>query len=598
MCGLNGIFIYSSNQRNVDKSELMITRDHMRARGPDSAGIWTSSSASVGLGHRRLSIIDLSSAADQPMVSGDGRYVVVFNGEIYNYIALRKDLKDGGYDFRTDSDTEVILHLFGKYKENMLEKLRGMFSIAIWDGLENRLFLARDSYGIKPLYYSDDGKAVRFASSVKALLAGGAIDREPDLAGMAGFYLTGSIPEPFTNIRAIAALPAGAYAFVDRSGMSAPREYFSLAQLYAAQEHLAPPSQKTIREALLDSVRHHLVADVPVGAFLSAGIDSGALVGLMRDAGASRIQTVTISFGEFHGTEHDEGPLARLVAEHYETSHYERVVTEAEFRGDLSRIVDVMDLPSIDGVNTWFVSKAAREVGLKIAISGLGGDELFGGYPSFRDVPSWERKMSPLSRIPGLGFAIRNGMVAARASRWGISSKAAGMIEFGGSLAGAYLLRRGIFMPWELPAIMGREQAAEGLARLDLLNLMGKQIMPLPSTDFGRVATLESTLYLRHQLLRDTDWASMAHSLEVRVPLVDATLLRTLVPGNASGEGKIMLGRSPAKPLPEAVIQRSKTGFRTPVAGWAAGYGAKVKRHAHDSRSWARRVGSEQPGWK
>lgn len=598
MCGINGIFVYAGRGQKVDTSELLITRDHMRNRGPDSAGAWISSCETVGFGHRRLSIIDLSSAANQPMVSGNRRYIVVFNGEIYNHVDIRMELEAYGYRFKTNSDTEVILNLFDKYKQDMVYRLRGMFAIAIWDDVENSLFVARDPYGIKPLYYSDDGEIFRFASSVKALVAGGAISREPDLGGMAGFYLTGSIPEPFTSIKAVTALPAGCYAFARREGISAPREYFSVAQVYAAQENLIPPPVAAVREALLNSVRHHLVADLPVGAFLSAGIDSGALVGLMRDAGASKIQTVTINFSEFGGTENDEGPLARMVAEHYETSHHERVVTEAEFQSDLPRIFEMMDQPSIDGVNSWFVSKAAKEVGLKVAISGLGGDELFGGYPSFRDVPTWHRTMAPLARLPLLGSVIRHGLVATRSSQWGLPSKAAGMVELGGSLAGAYLLRRGLFMPWELPAIMGRERAVEGLARLNLLSLIEKQLTPLPATDFSRVATLESTLYMRHQLLRDTDWASMAHSLEVRVPLVDATLLRALVPGNAKERGKILLGRSPAKALPDAIIQRAKTGFSTPVGRWSVGYKAKLRRHSDHSRTWAKMIGSEQSGWR
>ena len=268
----------------------------------------------------------------------------------------------------------------------------GCSAFAIWDAEQGSLFVARDPYGIKPLYYSDDGQTFRFASQVRALLAGGAVSRDPDPAGQVGFYLFGSVPEPFTSYREIRALPSGATLTVYRAGTREVRRYHSIAKNYCDAEaqirnqNLASEEQShaDIREVLLDSVRHHLVADVPVGAFLSAGIDSGALVGLMRDVTQQDIQTVTLSFGEFNGRAEDEAPLADEVARLYGVNHTTRVVTESEFAADLPRILEAMDQPSIDGINTWFISKAAHELGLKVAVSGLGGDELFGGYPSFK----------------------------------------------------------------------------------------------------------------------------------------------------------------------------------------------------------------------
>lgn len=293
----------------------------------------------------------------------------------------------------------MLIHLYKEKGEQMTHELRGMFAFAIWDATQGRLFITRDPYGIKPLYYANDGRVFRFASQVKALLAGGQISRAPDPAGLAGFYLWGSVPEPLTTWRAIRALPAGASMIIDSRGARDPVPYHSIAEVYVAAEALAerPVSPATdhaeaLTAALRDSVRHHLVADVPVGAFLSAGIDSGALVGLMRDAGQDDIRTVTLSFAEFAGRPEDEAPAAARIARHYGVQHTNRVVSEDEFRQDLPKILAAMDQPSIDGVNTWFVAKAARELGLKVAISGLGGDELFGGYPSFRDVPKIYRR--------------------------------------------------------------------------------------------------------------------------------------------------------------------------------------------------------------
>jgi asparagine synthase (glutamine-hydrolysing) len=316
---------------------------------------------------------------------------------------------------------------------------------------------------------------------------------------------------------------------------------------------------------LLDSLRHHLVADVPVGAFLSGGVDSGALVGLMRDCGQADLQTVTLAFEEFRGTSENEVPTAELVATRYDTRHTTRVVTEREFHDDLPKIFDAMDQPTIDGLNTWFVSKAARELGLKVAMSGLGGDEIFGGYPSFRDLPWWMNLLRFPSAVPLLGEFARHILTVG-----GVRPKAASMLKYGGTYAGAYLLRRGLFMPWELEGLLGRETAKLGLQRLAPLRHIRAALEPEPVSAFDKVASLESSLYMRNQLLRDTDWASMAHSLEVRTPLVDATLLRHVVQAARAQRpvGKQVLANSPSVPLPREVSSRSKSGFGTPIQYW------------------------------
>ena len=448
---LTAFSLYHYAASSIARVELMRTRDHMVARGPDGAGEWISDDNRVGFGHRRLSIIDLSDAGTQPMMNAEATLVVTFNGEIYNYRELRRGLEARGYTFRSNSDTEVILHLYADKGDAMVHDLRGMFAFAIWDERRRMVFLARDPYGIKPLYYADDGWTFRFASQTKALLAGGAISGDPEPAGVTGFYLWGSVPEPFTTYQAIRALPAGTTLRIDRIGAHEPKRYHSIAQVYcdAEQTSRGRPSptlteaKECIRQALLNSVQHHLVSDVPVGAFLSAGIDLGALVGLMRDAGQQEIQTITLAFEEFRGRSDDEPPRAADVARLYGTRHSNRVVTRSEFEADFPRLLEAMDQPSVDGINTWFVSKAARELGLKVADSGSGGDELFGGYPSFNDIPNWVRLMKWPSRVPALGWAVR--ALGRPIGRWlGVNPKAAGLLEFGGTYAGAYLLRRGL----------------------------------------------------------------------------------------------------------------------------------------------------------
>jgi asparagine synthase (glutamine-hydrolysing) len=574
MCGINGIFAYHSASSPPCQDELLATRDAMRARGPDGSGTWWNADRRCGLGHRRLSILDLSDRAGQPMASADGRLVITFNGEIFNYQTLRAELETAGARFRTTSDTEVLLHLYVQYGAAMLHRLRGMFAVAIWDDARRELFLARDPYGIKPLYTTNDGWMFRFASQVKALLAGGRVSRDSEPAGIVGFHLFGSVPEPFTLYRDIRALPAGHMQRVDAAGASEPEPFASLAvSLADGARNPAPPSelQDRVRAAALDSVRAHLLADVEVGIFLSGGVDSGALLGLMCDAGQHDIRAITLAFEEFRGTAEDEAPLAGQVAERYRAKHIVRRVSETEFRDDLPTILEAMDQPSIDGVNAWFVAKAAKEAGLKVALSGLGGDELLAGYPSFVDIPHWRRRFGPFAAVPGLGRLARLliGVLSPGFARE--QPKASSLLEYTNCWAGAYLLRRGLFLPHELAEMMDPDLAREGLDRLKPFRRLAKSLDPDPGSDIGRVCALESANYMRNQLLRDVDWAGMAHSLEIRVPLVDITLLDSiapLLPALRPGAGKAALAKAPTLALPHEILTRAKTGFGVPTGDW------------------------------
>ncbi len=508
------------------------------------------------------------------MVSDDNRLVLVFNGEIYNYPKLRKDLEAEGIFFRTTSDSEVLLHLYARDGEAMVHKLRGMFAFAIWDAQKRGLFLARDPYGIKPLYTANDGWTFRFASQVKALLAGGKVSRDPEPAGLVGFRLYGSVPDPFTLYREIRALPAGHTQWVDTAGPREPRSFANLAEMLASGNRCpvaAAEIPSLTRNAVLDSVRAHLLSDVPVGVFLSAGVDSGALLGLMRDAGQRDVAAITLAFGEFGDTEEDEAPLAAKVAAQYDARHIVRRVAEKEFLADLPAILDAMDQPSIDGINTWFISKAAREAGLKVAISGLGGDELLAGYASFTDLPRWRRRLGPLATVPGLGSLARRLLPALAPGLIQTYPKAAGLLNYANSWAGLYLLRRGLYLPEELNGIMDPEIAREGMRRLRPLQLLAAGMAPDPGCDVSRVCALESSHYMRNTLLRDADWAGMAHSLEIRVPLVDTHLL-TVIAGTHAGlsakVGKAALAGAPSLQLPAEILSREKTGFGVPTGHW------------------------------
>jgi len=291
----------------------------------------------------------------------------------------------------------------------------------------------------------------------------------------------------------------------------------------------------------------------------------------MRDAGQREIRAITLAFDEFLGTSEDEAPLAAQVCERYGARHVVRRLSQEEFLRDLPAIFDAMDQPSIDGVNTWFVSKAAREAGLKVALSGLGGDELLGGYPSFLDVPRWRRRFGRLARLPGAGYLARQMISAVAPDLARTRPKTLGILEYSGTWAGAYLLRRGLFLPTELAEVMDPEIAHEGMRRLNPLGRLGANLIPDPSSDVGRICVLESAHYMRNQLLRDADWAGMAHSLEIRVPLVDYELVRALapaIPSIAPGAGKVALAAAPTTPLPDEIVKRAKSGFGVPTGAW------------------------------
>jgi asparagine synthase (glutamine-hydrolysing) len=578
MCGIAGIYSSRAGAPPPDRDELGRILAGLASRGPDGEGIWSSTDNRILLGHRRLAIIDLSLAGSQPMTDRSRRFTVVFNGEIYNYRELRDSLLADGAELESTSDTEVILELWRRKGVEALAELSGMYALAIWDAERRELVLARDPYGIKPLYYSVVDGVVRFASQVRALEAGGALSREVDPAAVAGFLSWGSVPEPLTLRRAIRALPAGHWCRFQTSGesrcelvprISVGRECERTSEVFGGGAAAA---------ALQASVTRHLVADVPIGLFLSAGLDSALIAALAVRAAAAPPTAMTLTWREAAGTLADEAPLARATARALGLRHIVQEIRAEEIRADLPRILAAMDQPSIDGFNTWLIARLARDNGLKVALSGLGGDEIFGGYSSFRDVPRWHRRTRRLAGLPGLAAVWPH--AARRLAPH--QPKLAGVLRYAGSLAGAYVLRRALFLPDEVDDMMAAAGLAEKpagrrsyYAPLDAWERLGEATLGEPSHLLGdpwrAVHCLESSIYLRHQLLRDADWAGMAHGLEIRTPLVDARLRALLERANfepAKSRGKAALVRSIAPELPAALFTRPKTGFQLPIADW------------------------------
>mgnify|MGYP005845614249 CR=1 FL=1 len=572
MCGITGIFAYRSDAAPVRQCELLNMREAMKDRGPDGAGLWLSQDQRIGFAHRRLSLIDLSESGSQPMATADGRFRIVFNGEIYNYRSLRAQLEQQGYHFRTHSDTEVLLHLYADKGREMVHDLRGMFAFALWDEAEQAVFLARDPFGMKPLYYADDGKALRFASQVKGLLAGKGIQTTPHPAGHVGFFLWGFVPEPYTLYRQIHSLPAGSSFWIDKHGKRQTSIYCNVCDLLRRVEPLEREGerkdiQQRLRTILCDSVQHHLIADVPVGVFLSSGLDSTTITALAAEMAPDRLQTVTLGFEEYRATARDETSLAEIVSRRYGTDHQTRWISLQAFQDDFERLLRSMDQPTVDGVNSYFVSKVVADSGLKTALSGLGGDELFGGYPGFKQIPQLVWMLSPLHSFRHLGRLFRR--VSFAALKHFTSPKYAGLLEYGTNYGGAYLLRRGLFMPWELLTFLDGELVRHGWEELKTLDCLEETVRGI-AFDQLKVSALEMSWYMRSQLLRDSDWAGMAHSLEIRMPLVDINLLKSLLPllTTSFPPTKFDMACAPRIPLPDEILFRHKSGFNVPVQQW------------------------------
>lgn len=595
MCGINGIFAYGPMAPQIDPAEALRTRDAMFRRGPDGAGLWQSDDRRVCLAHRRLAIIDLSELGAQPMVSEDGRYAVTFNGEIYNYRELRDELLGMGVRFRSHSDTEVLLHLYRRDGEAMLGRLRGMFAFAIWDASKHQLFLARDPYGIKPLYYSDDGATFRFASQVRALLASGAVVNELDPGGMVGYFLWGSVPEPLSLYRDIRLLSAGSSVRIDVRGAGPVRRYWEIGDVITASMEAASAipvgsEREFFKAAMRDSLQAHLIADVQVGAFLSAGLDSSTLVGLATEISGKSIESLTFTCDEFKGGQNDEMPLASMVAERYGANHHEISISTQDMEDSLPSFLDDMDQLTVDGINTWFVAAAAAKLNLKVVLSGVGGDELLGGYASFCEIPRRVRAAGKVAWIPGLATLYQAAGLLFSCISPSFSPRRAAMLSLGADYDGAYQLQRGLLMPHQLNQVMDSEFARLGLRQLQELEQASSQRKPSRLNGFARVVEMESSRYMRNQLLRDTDWAGMAHSLEIRTPLVDSRLTEQVV-GLAAlgrlGPGKSILPQVLDRPLPAELIHRPKTGFTIPIWKWL--------RHSKSVDAWRRIKELRQP---
>jgi asparagine synthase (glutamine-hydrolysing) len=582
MCGICGaIGIESKEAGEAVVRRMMCAMVH---RGPDEEGLLAAPGLSAGT--RRLSIIDLPGGS-QPIWNESGTLAVFFNGEIYNFLALRGELEAGGHQFRTRSDTEVIVHAYEAWGKDCVRRLHGMFAFAIVEmpqghgGLPGRVFLARDRLGIKPLYYAIADGVLLFASEVRALLASGCLAANLSAEALSAFLLFGSVSEPMTLVEGVASLPPGhcmAISTAGRISTAEPTAYWDIGSELAdaagpSRDATVPPATR-VRSLLEDAVRSHLIADVPVGVFLSSGLDSTAIATLASRA-QNGIHTFTVAFPD---SEFSEAEIARSTAKRLGTDHSELTLSDVEMLARLEEAIAAFDQPSMDGINTYFVSWAARQAGLKVALSGLGSDELFGGYSSFRDT-------SRVSRLAAMARFVPRGLrafIANRAMDWNAlrisptgSRKAFAAWLDPSSLPHPYFFTRALFTTQRTASWL-QEDCNEwsGTAWGRWLSHATSETRSMDS--FTAISWLELRSYLVNTLLRDTDALSMRHSLEVRVPFLDSALVEYMLslPESAKRDlqqPKALLIKALGDLLPPEVAAQPKRTFTFPWENWLRG---------------------------
>ena len=580
MCGIAGIIGRIGDRNRAALQRMSAAMVH---RGPDGQGTWESPPDSRGVGallaHRRLAILDLSPAGAQPMVDPVSGHVIVFNGEIYNFRELRDRLVASGQTFQSTGDTAVMLRALGTQGPDAIASLRGMFALASWDPQRRQLLLARDPLGIKPLYvarcpYPSGEWSLAFASEVRALLASGLLPNprlRPEAA--ASMVWNGFIVGPQTAVEGVESLWPGQLRVYGGSGKEeVARDFWTV----------PPPATDSMDEHRLSSIleeclRIHLISDVPLGVFLSGGVDSSAVANLAQKANRGPIHTFTLAFEE---PEYNEGPIARRIAEGIGTSHREVVLTERQVVSQLDKALDSLDQPTFDGLNSYYMSHAVREAGFTVALVGTGGDELFGGYTSFRDLPRLQRWSQRLRWVPRgavqagarlLASTLQrtNGAVRPQ-TRW---AKLPDMVRRGDDLIGLYQLAYALFLPDFQRALVTAEvdgTLVDGLPAALRTRLEQETHARSP---LSAISLLEQRVFLGERLLRDNDAASMAASIEQRLPLVDQVLFEAVsrLPDAARYHPllqKAVLRRIGLRGLDPGLFDRPKSGFVLPFDRW------------------------------
>jgi asparagine synthase (glutamine-hydrolysing) len=579
MCGIFGIVAQNAQ---IPADVLERATLSLAHRGPDDSGTvilrdFVRGPVEIGLGNRRLAILDLSRLAHQPMHDPDTGSWIIYNGEIYNFRDIRKELEQAGTNFVSHSDTEVLLKAYARWGDKCLPKFRGMFAFGIWDARQHHLFLARDPMGIKPLYYAHLDSYFLFASEVRTILGTGLLPGRLDHAGFLNYLTFGSAQDPLTLIKGIRALPPG-HTLIWENGAVRHSAYWNLADNPDDHDRERLPSStnermraaSNLRPILEEAVRSQLVSDVPVGVFLSGGVDSSALVSILSRGGVTP-STFSLVFRE---ADFSEAEHSRTIALKFHTDHHEITVSQADVLAAIPDALRAMDLPTMDAINTYFVSREARAAGVKVALSGLGGDEVFAGYSTFRSVPRMEQFAQFWKHVP---HAARSPLASAFAALFPESDqnrKLASLAGDNGRVLHPYFLTRMLFTPAQSDLLFPSSDS--GAARRAAASQSASLQQALQLDAVNRVSYLETRCYMVNTLLRDADFMSMSQGLEVRVPLIDHQLAKAVLalPGAwklDSSTPKTLLIEALGGSLPDEVVHRPKRGFTLPFEQWMRG---------------------------
>jgi asparagine synthase (glutamine-hydrolysing) len=565
MCGINGLI---SQTLSPEKKVEIITKMNQRLshRGPDNTGAWNENA--VCLGHTRLSIIDLSEAGNQPFFSNDERYTVTYNGELYNYRELKLELQRAGhgtsnlpYFFKTATDTEVILAAYIRWGTKCLDYFNGMFAFAIYDRQEKKTIIARDRLGVKPLYYYYGNEGFIFSSEIRAIIHSGIREFSLNREAIGEYVMYQTVFAPRTIVKEVQMLMPGHFA-VQHNDKVTVKKYFDINSIKPAAELTYKETCNKVNELLSLSVQRRMVADVPFGAFLSGGIDSSAIVGLMSKVSTKQVQTFNVSFDE---SEFSESKYARLIAKKFDTKHHEIKLSAEDFLKQLPEALKAMDHPSGDGPNTYIVSKATKQAGITMALSGIGGDELFAGYDIFRRMSELNKK-AWLNAVPRF-MRKTAGFIIEKRKRSVSGNKIAELLgQSHINFLSAYPLSRSLFTSRELAELFEDTDPFSGISQIL------KQVPQLEDHLLSAVSVAEISTYLQNTLLRDTDQMSMAVALEVREPFLDYQLVDFVlsVPDDYKfpHSPKKLLVDSLGDLLPGEIVYRPKMGFTLPWEHW------------------------------
>jgi asparagine synthase (glutamine-hydrolysing) len=560
MCGIAGLVCGAEARRDVPAAAVAAAMaSTLSHRGPDDAGVWGSDDGTVALAHRRLSIVDLSPLGHNPMSGEDGRLWITFNGEIYNFLELRQELEAAGHRFRSHSDTEVLLAAYSRWGLDCVDRLAGMFAFAIWDEPKRRLWVVRDRLGKKPLYYSESRGTLRFASELKAIVADETVPRGIDARAMRLYLRYGYVPSPHTIYESVRKLPPAHFLLCENGAVSVHRYWDPVPFALDPSSTTDADAQAELDARLATAVRQRMIADVPLGAFLSGGIDSSLVVALMQEQSAARVKTFTIRFDD---PEFNEADHAAVVARHLRTEHHEETCDERQMLDVVDRLADMFDEPFADSsaVPTYLLSRIAR-ASVTVALSGDGGDELFLGYPRYR-LQAYAAAALALPRGVRRAVAIGADRLPTRRLR-----------RVGDVLRSHETDPYARFIAWWQPddiAALTGQPPPDGPAYADAQ----ARCASLSRQDRGSLIDLVS--YLPEDILTKVDRASMAVSLEVRAPLLDHRVVEFALGLPSSlkyrrGTSKWLLRRLLYKRVPRALVDRPKMGFGVPLAAWFRG---------------------------